>query len=278
MLTDRLPWVLLAVAIVVALWFPFKLGWDKMWHDPAHPEGYEPIVPLAAAALAWFRRDHLKLMWQEANKREGPIWLLAIGCLLLVISHVSRMQTSSMVAVICIVAGTVLRLYGPAVTRAARGPLLFLLFLLPLPNSIIDQSTQTLQLNSTQAAANVIDMFGYHPTVEGTTIKLPKYEVRVTRACSGVSILAPLVVMTVWLLLIFESTIVQRILLLTSCVLLALVMNIARISAMGLIGVHSPKLADTLHDANGWLFTLIAFALNFALCRLIGIRKPCVPL
>lgn len=53
----------------------------------------------------------------------------------------------------------------------------------------------------------------------------------------------------------------------------ALLMNVMRISAMGLVGASHPALAEALHDLNAWIFTALAFCLTFLLSGRIGIGE-----
>lgn len=265
--------ILMLAAFAFASYLPFVIGWQRSWYKPDSPDSYQPMVPLGAAVLAWIRREELAAVYHDSlHHAKRSIWLVVLGCLLMLVAHLTRGWQVSMAAFLVLTVGSVLYLYGSVVVRAAAVPLLFLCLIFPHP--FRHAMTQTLQLNSTQAAGNVIEAVGYQNKVEGNTIILDKYRVEVTAACSGVGILLPLLLMSLWLLGMMQSHGVQKTFLLASAVIVALAVNVLRIVAMGIIGRNDPPLADKLHDANSWIFTLLAFALTYAVSRCIGIRKP----
>lgn len=268
--------VALAPAVALVLYFPFSLAWRMLWSNPDNPEGYQPLVPVAAAVLVWARRAELAAMWERAGEeRRGSLWLLALGCLLMVYSHLTRGLSAAMLAVVLIAAGLVLHIYGPRILHAVRAPLLFLLALMPLPTAVADISTEELQLDCSQAAGTILSFLHIPAHVDGNVIHLPHYDVQVTAACSGVTILLPLMLLALWLLLLLPSSGWQKAVLLTSAAVIAVMVNVARITAVGLIGAFSPRIASALHDANGWLFTGIAFLLLYGVSRIIGIPREC---
>ncbi len=268
--------IVLLIAFALASYLPFVIGYQRSWYKADSPDSYQPLVPLGAAVLAWIRREELSAIYSDSLPyARRSIWLVSVGCLLMLAAHLTHGWQVSMAAFLVITVGSVLYLYGSEVVKAAAVPLLFLCLIFPHPYR--HATTQMLQINSTQAAGNVIDAVGYKNKIEGNTIVLDKYRVEVTAACSGVGILLPLVLMSLWLLGMMQSNGVQKLFLLSSAVIIALTVNVLRIVAMALIGRFNPSLADKLHDANSWIFTILAFALTYGVSRLIGIRKPWEP-
>lgn len=266
--------LLLAYALICSL--PFVVGWQRSWYKADSPDSYQPLVPIGAAVLAWIRREELIAVYHDSLPyARRSLWLVAVGCLLMLAAHLTHGWQVSMAAFLAITIGSVLYLYGSEVVKAAAVPLLFLCLIFPHPYR--HATTQMLQLNSTDAAGNVLEAIGRKNKIEGNTIIIDNYRVEVTAACSGVGILLPLVLMSLWLLGMMQSNGVQKLFLLSSAVIIALTVNVLRIVAMALIGRFNPSLADKLHDANSWIFTILAFALTYGVSRLIGIRKPWEP-
>lgn len=268
--------ILMLFAFALASYLPFVVGWQRSWYKADSPDSYQPLVPLGATVLAWIRHEELIAVYHDSRTyAKRSMGLVIVGCLLMIVAHLTRGWQVSMAAFLAITVGSVLYLYGSEVVKAAAVPLLFLCLIFPHPYR--HATTQMLQLNSTQAAGNLLEGVGCNNKIEGNTIILDKYRVEVTAACSGVGILLPLVLMSLWLLGMMQSSGVQKMFLLSSAVIIALVVNVLRIVAMALIGRFNPSLADKLHDANSWIFTILAFALTYGVSRLIGIRKPWEP-
>jgi exosortase/archaeosortase family protein len=133
-------------------------------------------------------------------------------------------------------------------------------------------ATQKLQLGCATVAGQILELF--HPKVKvmGTFIELPGYALEVVGPCSGVSILFPVLAMTVWLAMVRRMQVVPGLLLLCIGAALSLIMNVLRIVMMGMIGVFNPTLAQTLHDMNSIAFTALAFYLTFLSANLLGRR------
>ncbi len=269
--------LLMGVTFALVCYLPFFIGYQRSWYKADSPDSYQPLVPLGAIVLAWIRREELIAVSHDSLPfARRSLWLAVVGCFLMLVAHITHGWATSMAAFLAITTGSVLYLYGSEVVKAAVVPLLFLCLIFPHP--FRHTTTQMLQLNSTQAAGNLLEGVGCKNKIEGNTIVLDKYRVEVTQACSGVGILLPLVLMSLWLLGMMQSNAMQKLFLLASAVIIALAVNVLRIVAMALIGRFNPSLADKLHDANSWIFTILAFALTYAVSRLIGIRNPLEPI
>ncbi len=260
------------------MWGPLQWCW-KTWSAPDSPQAYQPLMLPAAAALVWLRRNQLKAVYDSTrNRPRGGLWLLVFGCLLMLLAHATQMASVSIGAFVIIVAGVVVRIYGWEMLWSLRTPILFLLTMIPLPGFMIDYPTQELQLSGTRIGASILSNLHIPTVAQGTMLITQHYQVEIAPACSGVGILLPLLVMTLWLLLIMEGSTGGKLFVLMAGFWIALGVNILRIVSMGLIGQISPEIANQLHDANSWLFTAIAFYLVYLTAKLVGIRELCGPI
>ena len=271
------PWLLPLAPLVYLLWGPVQWAWVT-WSAPDSPQAYQPLVLPGALVLAWVRRREIQAAY-EATKagKKGGLWLTVLGVVLMVLAHGTQMASVSAVALIIIIAGVIYYMYGKVVLRALRTPLLFLFTMVPLPGFVVDQPTQVLQIASTKAAGHIMERLHIPTLVQGNTIITPKYTVEVAIACSGVGILLPLLVMTLWLLLMMEGSLGRKLFLLFVGFWIALAVNVLRITSMGLMGQFDADVANMLHDSNSWIFTALAFYLTYLAARALGITKLCSP-
>jgi exosortase len=266
-------WALPVFPLLVILWGPLQWAW-KTWSVPDSPQAYQPFVPLAAGFLVWVRRHELAGLYQSTrNSPRGQLWLVLIGCAILLTSHAAQLASISFFGLIVTGAGVVLYIYGARMLRALTVPILLLMTMIPLPGFVVDQPTQQLQLASTSAAGRILDTLRVPTLVEGTSLMTREYSCRVGAACSGMGILLPLFVMTLWLLVLMEATPGQRVFLLFLSFWVAVAMNVARIVVTMLVGQIEKDLASMLHDASAWIFTALAFYLTYLASRAIGIRE-----
>jgi exosortase len=261
---------------VLLLWLPYRVGYQRSWWRAESLDAYQALIPIGAIAMAWIRVPYLQYLLRSRRiktpaKPGGPL-LMFFGCALWLINHLWHYQELSALSVFVVASGTVYYLYGARGLTAMSSPLLFLLLMAPLPRLLSNRLSLMLQLNTTFAAGTILRVIGAPVKIVGNTLLLPHYRLDVTEACGGAGILLGLLVLTVWLLGMMQSTPYKQVMLFLVAILLELPLNILRIVAMGLIGLLNPRLAAALHDANSWIFTLLLFALMFKISHWMKIR------
>ncbi|MES2465026.1 MAG: exosortase/archaeosortase family protein [Armatimonadota bacterium] len=271
------PWIILFLMTVVLLYRPFTWFWE-IWSTPDSPLSYQPLVPLGVAWLAWAERGQVKALYAElaylfpvsSPKRRGKLWPVISGCILMLVAYLMTVPPLAMISFLLMVVGVIYYIYGPYILTALRKPLSFLLVMAPVPNVIVSMATQKLQLGCATVAGQILTLFRPEVKVVGTFIELKGYALEVVGPCSGVSILFPVLAMTIWLAMLRRMRILPGLILLCAGAALSLIMNVLRIVMMGIIGVYNPTLAQTLHDMNSIAFTALAFYLTFLVANLLG--------
>ena len=274
-------WVPLLLAYLLAWAVPVTWCW-RLWGDPNNPLSFQPLVPLGVGLLVWARRADVRRATRRLNlvstaesaqRKPGDLRLVIAGCLLLLFAFLTQVSGIAVLGLLLMGAGIALAVFGRFLLQVLGIPLLFSLTMVPLPDSLVGMMTQTLQLGSTQVAGLALQKLRVPCEAVGTFLKMPNYTLEVAVPCSGMSILFPVLALTLWLLLWrrAEARPMYGACLLCAAGVVALLMNVLRIVLMGLIGAKNPQLAQTLHDANSWLFTALAFYLTFLLARVTGI-------
>lgn len=261
------PWLLPLLGLAVALALPLHWCWAR-WSELDSPQSYQPLVPLGAAWLAWQRRSELAQAWQNASpntKGVGKVGRMVAGGLILMLGHAMQLGMLGVVGAVAMLAGLVRCVYGDGVLRILAVPFGFLLLAAPLPNSLLGPATARLQMVCTQGAGHALSNLGVQNQVAGNLIFLHNFQLEVIAPCSGISIVFPVVVMTVWIMLARRAHPLLTLAALVPAAVVALAMNVLRITAVGLIGSVNPPLARSLHDPLSWLFTALAFGLTWGL-------------
>ena len=274
-------WIPLLLAYLLAWAVPVAWCW-RLWGDPNNPLSFQPLVPLGVGLLIWARRADVRRATrrldlvstaESALRKPGDLRLVTAGCLLLLFAFLTQVSGIAVLGLLLIGAGVALAVFGRFLLQVLAVPLLFSLVMVPLPDSLVGMMTQTLQLGSTQVAGLALQKLRIPCEAVGTFLKMPNYTLEVAVPCSGMSILFPVLALTLWLLLWRRARLMYGACLLCAAGVIALVMNVLRIVLMGLIGAKNPELAQTLHDANSWIFTALAFYLTFLLARVTGIDR-----
>ncbi len=170
-------------------------------------------------------------------------------------------------------AGGFLFFYGPSALNSAAFPVLFLLFIVPLPSLIIDNAIGALQAASAWAAGVFFSIAGVHYFREGFVFQLPGLNIEVAKECSGIRSSLSLVITGVIAGRLYLRSYSGRALLIAAVLPLTVFKNGLRIAALTLLGIYVDKglLHGPLHSRGGIPFFLLALLFMGIIVR--GIKK-----
>jgi len=142
-------------------------------------------------------------------------------------------------------------------------PVLFLFFMVPVPDAIQGLVAFPLQLFATKISYLLIQMLSIPVHQEGNMLYFAETQLEIAEACSGIRSIAAFTVLSVIFAYILDKGWNRRIILLASAIPLALFTNIIRITTTGILAHHyGSAIADSfLHEFSG----LVVFAFGFAL-------------
>jgi exosortase len=261
-----------ALAVLAVLgwvyWPTFRELYDTWTTSPEYSHGL--LVPFFALYLLVKRKP--------AVVSEPKPWpLLGYGVLLLAIlmrlagSATSFLPVEGLSFVLCLAALAML-----AGGRAGLGrfwpPVVFLVFMIPLPYEASRLLGAELQKVATAASTFLLQCFGQPAIAEGNRILIRDVTLNVVEACSGLRMLMTFAAFSVAAVLLMDRHWLVKGLVLGSTVPIALATNILRITATGLahVWLHDSaskgKVLDVIHDFNGWL--MMPVGLTFLLLEL----------
>ncbi|MEY8688527.1 MAG: VPLPA-CTERM-specific exosortase XrtD [Leptothrix sp. (in: b-proteobacteria)] len=272
-------WLLLTLTLGALIW-AFLPGLEFMVATWAQVEEYSYgyFIPLVSAFLIWQRSDVLRR--EPLHGHWGGLVLLAIGLLFELIGERSAIRLIGQYGFIIAVVGAAVGLIGWRGARLLAMPLAILLFMIPLPQFLLRELSQQLQLLSSQLGVAIIRLCGISVYLEGNVIDLGSYKLQVVEACNGLRYLFPLLILGCLAAYFFQARAWKRLVLIASTVPLTIVINSLRI---GLIGVTvenwGQKMAEgLLHDFEGFFMFMLCLVLLFAemtlLARVGGPARP----
>ena len=267
----RLQWALLAAVAVAAL-AAFGPGLRFMaasWQAvPEYSHGV--MVPLVSAFLVWQQSDVLRRM--KLSGAWSGLWLVAAALAMGVLGELSAVRVISQYGFVVAVFGVAVCSIGWRGTRVLAVPLGFLFFMVPLPQFVLREMSQQLQLWSSQIGVGLIRAFGISVFLEGNVIDLGSYKLQVADACSGLRYLFPLVVLGCLAARFFDAAPWKRVLLVAATVPLTIITNSLRIGLIGVTVEHwGPQMAEgLLHDFEGWFVFMICLLLLAGLMSLLA--------
>jgi exosortase len=158
--------------------------------------------------------------------------------------------------------GAFLLVYGAEATRAARFPLLFLLFIAPFPQSVLDGAVAALKAGSTEVIAVLFSLSGTPYHREGFVFSLPRVAIEISDECSGIRSSIALLLTSLLAGSLFIRSGWKRAVLVAAVLPVAILKNGIRITSLSLLAEHvNPDfLVGRLHHDGGVLFFLLALA------------------
>ncbi len=267
--------VLLGLAV---LYMPtvYRLA-SGVWQSEDQAHG--PLILAVVLWLAWSGRDAFTL---PAHPRPLAGWLLLLpGLVLYAVGRSQDVLILEIGSAMPVLGGSVLALCGWATLRRLWFPLLFIVFLIPLPGFLVDAITGPLKQNASALAAQVLFVAGYPIARAGVVLHLGPYQLLVADACSGMhSIYSLAAVGLFYLYLMGYKNRLRLGLLVLAIVPIAFLANTLRVVTLALITFHMGDAAAQgyLHGLAGvslYLFALLLLlGLDAVLGLLPGLREP----
>lgn len=259
------PW-LMAAAGLLALYVPsYWAAMNGLWQSDDF--GHAPIILVIALWLFWQVRE---TVW-TAPDQTPPIaaWPLLVGGLLLyVFGRVFTVSSVEFLSQPLVVAALLLLLKGPAALRAAWFAVFYLVFMVPLPGTLVDALTGPLKQWISYLVVNLLYAAGYPIARTGVMITVGPYQLLVADACSGLHSMFSLSALgTLFMYMMARASRWHNAIMLAAILPIAFGANIVRVMVLVLVTYHLGDEAGQgfLHGAAGIVLLLVALALLFLL-------------
>ena len=265
----ELPWWI-AIAGFAAMYLPIYL-WAARGIWQTDEQGHGALILLVMLWLFWGAREKIA----AAPVRPAPAWgwgLFAFGLLLYVIGQVIGISIFMFGSQPFIVAGVLLLLRGPEAIRVAWFPLLYFVFMIPLPGILVDAVTGPLKQWISIIVVELLYDIGYPISRNGVVLTIGQYQMLVADACSGLHSMYSLSALgTLFMYIMARRSKLHNAIMLASILPIAFIANIVRVIALVLITYHFGDEAGQgfLHGAAGMVLMLVALMCFFALDALL---------
>jgi exosortase D (VPLPA-CTERM-specific) len=221
---------------------------------------YGYMIPVVTAFLVWQRKDQLEKI--EFDGAWTGVLLTLLGLFIYLVGELSTLHIVVQYSMVAMVLGVALAVTGWRAFRIIAVPLLFLIFMIPLPQFLLTELSQELQLISSRIGVAFIRMFDISVYLEGNVIDLGTYKLQVVEACSGLRYLFPLMALGFIVAYFFNGSMWKKLLLFLSTIPITVLMNSFRIGAIGvLVEYWGIEMAEGfLHDFEGWVIFMACLA------------------
>ena len=237
------------------------------WQNPAYDYGHGwLVIPIAI----WLLINSCKKT--DTARIKGSmhgLWLILLGCLLLVISYHSYQWRITCGAIPILLLGSAWYYWGSHCALRCAFPLLFLWLSIPVPG--FQQTTSGMQILATDAAKWGTELLGIETLQEGTSLTLASgngIPLSIAGGCSGMrSLMALVMISFAWGYASDRLAIWKRITIALSAIPLAIAANAFRVASIFICAEYiNPAFASkTWHDWSGLLFFFPASLLGLML-------------
>lgn len=221
-------------------------------------------VPFVATVLIYSDRDVIFRSLRSAPVIGGSMILAGLALALLGPTLGSASTTTASIAGVALAwTGGFVMFYGLASARAALFPLAFMVFMIPMPNPMVDGATQFLKSGSTEAVASLFRLTGTPFHRQGFVFALPSFVIEIADECSGIRSSIALLLTSLLAGYRFLQRPWTKIALVLAILPIAVLKNAIRIVALSLLAMHvDPSfLTGQLHHEGGFVFFLLALGL-----------------
>jgi exosortase len=235
------------------------------------------LIPFISVALIYINRQNIFRETHFSVLSALPLLVLGVGLLvagrtwgagLEEGNHLSLMASSAVILWL----GCFLLFFGTTAFRAAKFPLLFMVFFIPIPTAILNVIVAILQRGSSEIAFVILKLTGTPVLKESANvIRLPDLVIQVAPECSGIRSGISMVISGLLAGHLFLRTIWRRSVLVIVAIPVLLFKNALRISTLAYLAVHVDQriLTSELHREGGIPFFVLGLLLLYPVLAIL---------
>jgi len=252
-------WILILL-FILAYFSTLQWMWER-WFIPGSYYSHGILIPLISVLLIWQKRDALK-----NTKVKSSLWgmkLFILGVVIHLLSLLFRVYFTSGFSMIIVLAGFVLCFYGKNVLQVILFPIIFLVFMVPLPVVTLINISFQLKLLSAHMATMMLNVINMHAVQQGSYILTEHASVLVEDVCSGLRSLVALMALGALFAYWLRAGKVKKTVLFLSSIPIALITNMLRIMFLAIVSEFwgTKYVPGLVEDLAGLSVFLLAFLL-----------------
>jgi exosortase B len=235
-LTTKITLAVLAAGFLLLL-LPTVLTLSRqIWQSDE--QGHGPIIGAVSLWLMWRRRqDVIDAPYEPANWAGGLIFVLAMA--LYALGRSQQIIQAEVLGLIVAAAALLLLLRGTQALRVVAFPLIFLLFLVPLPGVLVQAITIPLKTAVSYVAEALLHAAGYPIARTGVILSVGPYQLLVADACAGLNSLFTLEALgLLYLNLLGYTSKIRNLMLAILVVPISFIANVIRVIILILVTYH----------------------------------------
>ena len=263
--TRNIVFLLFAAVALIMAYTPIRALYSS---NKSEYYSHIALIPLVSIYLIYIKRKEIFAQVNYLFVVGIPVLLLGIALFLGGILWGAPLDNNNYASLIAFsififMNGAFILLYGISAYRTALFPLLFLIFIVPIPTALMDNIIYFLQVGSTEFT-NLLFLASGTPYIrDGFVFHLPNVSVEVAEQCSGIRSSMAIFIVAILAGYMFLKSYWKIIFLVICAVLIAMLKNGIRILTLSLLGNYvDPRiLSSSLHKEGGTPFFILGLLL-----------------
>ena len=219
------------------------------------------LIPAIALFLVWQKSDQLHKI--SFNNCWIGVFVLLLGVFLYVAGEMATLFIVVQYAFWVALLGVVLSFTGWSGFKLMWVPLVYLLFMIPLPSFLYNNLSLQLQLISSRLGVEFIRLCDISVFLQGNVIDLGSYKLQVVEACNGLRYLFPFMSLSFLAAYIYQGAFWKKAVIFLSSMPISVLMNSFRIGVIGVLVENwgTSAAEGFLHDFEGWAVFMFCLAI-----------------
>lgn len=258
------PWAIVLTGLLAVYLPSFIDLFDGAWASEKNAHG--PIVMVVAFAFLYFRLRQM-LAQDLFERRPQPLvgsLMLAFGLLCYMLGRSQSVLILEVGSLIPVLSGIVVTAFGLRTWSRMWFAFFFMLFMIPLPPSVVDAVTLPMKISVSYATEHLLYWMGYPIARSGVILTIGQYQLLVADACAGLNSLFTLEALgLLYMNLVRHHSVVRNAVLATLIIPISFTANTLRIVFLSLITYYLGDAAGQgfLHGFSGLVLFLSALGL-----------------
>lgn len=223
--------------------------------------------PIILALSIW----QIYRLWPQVSKSNSGLLSIFSGILVMLISlslyfigRTQQLMLFELASLDFTIVAIILLKFGYSAIKIIWFPLLFMLFMLPLPGTVVLLLTMPMKIAVSYVTENVLFWSNYPIARNGVTLQIGQYQLLVADACAGLQTLISLESLGLFYLnIIHHTSFIRNIILALFIVPISFIANVIRVITLTLITFYFGDEAGRgyLHQFSGIVLFLSALLL-----------------
>lgn len=252
----------LALTLVTAIYYSTFVWLSERFLEPDSYYSHGFLVPLITAFLIWQKRKRLNTVSFEPSA--SGLILLVSGLILQIAGVVLEVYLVSLFSLLMIIFGITFYLFGRKIGKEVSLPLVFLIFMVPIPMFIINHISFPMRQFVTGSAVFTLDKLGLPVTRRGFEIIFPNALLSVDTPCGGLRSLITFLALGFLFAYFLNRARKNKIVLFLMAIPIAFASNYLRIILLSLVAfIYGANTATDgfVHDFSGIMVFVVGFML-----------------